>query len=216
MSDEMSGETQAAELARLGVATIYEASGRSGLVDIPLTQIVPGSRVAGPARTVLCGQDDNLMVHAVLAEVQPGDVLVLTMPDPAPVALVGELLATQAMVHKAAGILVDASVRDVAELRELGLPIWARFIRVRGATKTKVGAINSPVTVGGATIAPGDWVVLDEDGAVVVSRERVAEVLAASRARAEREASLRGKLQAGALSYDLHGLRAVVEGSGHS
>lgn len=156
------------------------------------------------------------MVHAVLAEVQPGDVLVLTMPDPAPVALVGELLATQAMVHKAAGILVDASVRDVAELRELGLPIWARFIRVRGATKTKVGAINSPVTVGGATIAPGDWVVLDEDGAVVVSRERVAEVLAASRARAEREASLRGKLQAGALSYDLHGLRAVVEGSGHS
>ncbi|MGE5333098.1 MAG: 4-carboxy-4-hydroxy-2-oxoadipate aldolase/oxaloacetate decarboxylase, partial [Nitrososphaerota archaeon] len=208
MSDEMIGETQAAELGRLGVATVYEASGRLGLIDIPLSQIVPGSRVAGPARTVLCGQDDNLMVHAVLAEVQPGEVLVLTMPDPAPVALVGELLATQAMVHKAAGILVDASVRDVAELRELGLPIWARFIRVRGAAKTKVGAINSPVTVGGATIRPGDFVVLDEDGAVVVSRERVPEVLEASRGRAEREASLRGKLQAGALSYDLHGLRA--------
>lgn len=212
----MSDETQAAEFARLGVATVYEASGRAGLIDVPLTQIVPGSHVAGPARTVLCGQDDNLMVHAVLAEVQPGEVLVLTMPEPAPVALVGELLATQAKVHKAAGILVDASVRDVAELRELGLPIWARYIRVRGAAKATVGAINGLVTVGGATIHPGDMVVLDEDGAVVVAQERVADVLEASRGRAERETALRGKLEAGALSYDLHGLRAVVEGGGRS
>jgi 4-hydroxy-4-methyl-2-oxoglutarate aldolase len=212
----MSDETQSAELARLGVATVYEASGRTGLIDTPLTQIVPGSRVAGPARTVLCGQDDNLMVHAVLAELQPGEVLVLTMPESAPVALVGELLATQAKVHGAAGILIDASVRDVAELRELGLPIWARYIRARGATKTKVGAINGPVTVGGAVINPGDIVVLDEDGAVVVARERVADALEASRARAEREAALRLKLEAGALSYDLHGLRAVVKGKERS
>lgn len=212
----MSDESQAAELARLGVATVYEASGRVGLIDIALSQIVPGSRVAGPARTVLCGQGDNLMMHAVLADVQPGEVLVLTMPEPEPVALVGELLATQAKVHKAAAILVDASVRDVAELRELGLPIWARYIRVRGATKTKVGAINEPITVGGALIRAGDMIVLDEDGAVVVEQARVAETLEASRARAERETRLRQQLEAGALSYDLHGLRAVVEGSKHS
>ena len=124
-------------LSELGVATVYEASGREGLFDVPLIQILPGSRVAGPARTVLCGQDDNLMVHAVIEQIQPGEVLVLTMPEPAPVALVGELLATQVKVRQAAGILVDAAVRDVDELVELGLPIWTRFIRVKGATKAK-------------------------------------------------------------------------------
>jgi 4-hydroxy-4-methyl-2-oxoglutarate aldolase len=204
------------QLAQLGVATVYEASGRVGLIDIPLTQIVPGSRVAGPARTVLCGQDDNLMVHAVLAEVQAGEVLVLTMPDPAPIALVGELLATQALAHNVAAILVDAAVRDVEELRELGLPIWTRYVRVRGATKTRVGRINDPVTVGGTVINPGDIVVLDADGAAVVAQDRVAAAVEASRARADRETRLRTQLQAGALSYDLHGLRAVIEGEGHS
>ena len=123
-------------LSELGVATVYEASGRDGLIDMPLIQLLPGSRVAGPARTVLCGQDDNLMVHAVIEQIQPGEVLVLTMPEPGPVALIGELLATQVKVRKAAGILVDAAVRDVEELVELGLPIWTRFIRVKGATKT--------------------------------------------------------------------------------
>lgn len=202
--------------AKYGVATVYEAAGRSGLIDVPLTQVIPGSRVAGPARTVHCGQDDNLMVHAALDQVQPGEVLVLTMPEPAPVALVGELLATQMQVHQVAAVLVDASVRDVEELRELGLPIWARWVRVRGATKTKVGPINEPVIVGGATIAPGDIVVLDADGAAVVSAQQAAQVLEASQARMEREANLRKKLQAGALSYDLHGLRPLVEGAGTS
>jgi 4-hydroxy-4-methyl-2-oxoglutarate aldolase len=198
--------------AHYGVATVYEAAGRSGLIDVDLTQIVPGSRVAGPARTVRCGQADNLMVHAVLDQVQPGEVLVLTMPGPEPVALVGELLATQAKVRQVAALLVDASVRDTEELRELGLPIWARWVRVRGATKTEVGTINEPVVVGGATIAPGDIVVLDADGAVVVPRQRAEQVLAAAQARQEREADLRKKLEAGALSYDLHGLRPLVEG----
>ena len=110
------------ELAGLGVATVYEALGQQGLIDVPLVQVVPGSRVAGPARTVLCGQDDNLMVHAVMEDVRPGEVLVVTMPEPAPVALVGELLAVQARVRGAAGLLIDASVRDLEELRELGLP----------------------------------------------------------------------------------------------
>ena len=201
------------QLAELGVATVYEASGRQGLVDIPLIPVTPGSRVAGPAITVLCGQGDNLMVHAVMEQVRPGSVLVITMPEPEPVAVVGELLAIQAKVRGAAGLLVDAAVRDVEELRRMGLPAWARFVRVRGATKDKVGGINVPVTVGGARIEPGDLVVLDDDGAVVVARARAQEVLAAAQARAEREAKLREKLEAGALSYDLHGLRQVVEGS---
>src|SRR3954447_23309638 len=112
------------ELARLGAATVYEASGRQGLVDAELHQLVPGSRACGPARIARCGQDDNLMVHAVMASLQPREVLVLTMPEPAPVALLGDLLATQAQVHGAAAILVDAAVRD---REELPLPVWARW-----------------------------------------------------------------------------------------
>jgi 4-hydroxy-4-methyl-2-oxoglutarate aldolase len=200
------------DLARLGSATVYEASGREGLIDLELHQLIPGSRAAGPARTVRCGQGDNLMVHAVMDRAQPGDVLVLTMPEPEPVALIGELLATQARGRGVAALLVDAAVRDVEDLCELGLPIWARWIRVKGATKTAVGTIDEPVEVGGAEIRPGDQVVLDVDGAVVVRRERVDEVLAASRERAEYERDKRSRLEAGALSYDLDNLRARVEG----
>lgn len=200
-----------ARLGELGVATVYEASGREGLIDIPLIQIIPNSRVAGPARTALCGQDDNLMVHAVIEQIQPGEVLVLSMPEPAPVALIGELLATQVKVKQAAGILVDASVRDLNELVELGLPIWSRFIRVKGATKTKVGELNVPITVGGTQIATGDIVLMDADGAVCVKRERADEVLKASQERLTKEANLRKKLLAGEISYDLHGLRETVE-----
>jgi 4-hydroxy-4-methyl-2-oxoglutarate aldolase len=203
--------TDLAELAQLGTATVHEAAGRSPVVDLPLVQVVPGSRAAGPARTVRCGQGDNLMVHAAVAEALPGEVLVLTMPEPAPVALVGELLATQAKGRGAAALLVDAAVRDLEELRELGLPIWARYVRVSGAEKRVPGTIGEPVTVGGATVRQGDVVVLDADGVVVVERERVEEVLAAARERAERERVKRAQLEAGALSYDLDGLRALVE-----
>jgi 4-hydroxy-4-methyl-2-oxoglutarate aldolase len=135
----------------------------------------------------------------------------MTMPESAPVALVGELLATQVKVRKAAGILVDAAVRDVEELVKLGLPIWTRFVRVKGATKSKVGELNVPVSVGGANISLGDIVVLDADGGVCVKRERAEEVLKASEARFEKEARLREKLAVGEISYNLHGLREVVE-----
>jgi len=200
-----------AELASLGSATVYEAGGRRGYVEADLIQVVPGSRAAGPARTVRCGQDDNLMVHAAMAEVQPGEVLVLTMPEPRPVALIGELLATQAKAHGAAALLVDASVRDVEDLIEIGLPIWARWTRVRGATKDAAGVIGGPVIVGGAKIRQGDAVVLDVDGVAVIESERAQEVLEAARERAEKERAKRQKLEGGALSYDLDGLRERVE-----
>jgi 4-hydroxy-4-methyl-2-oxoglutarate aldolase len=203
--------TNATELARLGSATVYEAGGRGGYIEADLVQIVPGSAIAGPARTVRCGQDDNLMVHAVMAAVQPGDVLVLTMPRPAPVALVGELLATQAKARGAAGILVDASVRDAEQLVELDLPVWARWVRIRGATKAIVGEIDVPVVVGGATIQPGDMLVLDGDGVAIVERDRVDAVLAASREREEREIAKRARLEAGELSWEIDGLRERAE-----
>jgi len=200
-----------ARLSELGVATVYEASSREGLVDVPLVQLLPSSRAAGPARTVLCGQDDNLMVHAVIEHIQPGEVLVLGMPEPQPIALIGELLATQIKARGAAAVLVDGACRDIEELVKLGLPIWTRYVRVKGASKTKIGELDVTVTVGGAQITPGDVIVLDADGAVCIKRERAKQVLMAAEARFEREATLREKLVAGQTSYDLHGLRDVVE-----
>jgi 4-hydroxy-4-methyl-2-oxoglutarate aldolase len=201
-----------AALARLGVATLHEAAGKAGIVDAPLVQVVRGSRVAGPARTARCGQGDNLMVHALLADARPGEVLVLTMPEPAPVALVGEVLATQARVRGVAGLLVDGAVRDVEQLEELGLPIWARHVRAQGATKDQVGELDVPVSVGVAEIRPGDVVVLDADGAVVVPAARAAEIQALGLEREARERDLMARLEEGAATYDLHDLRRLVEG----
>ena len=204
--------TQVDELARLGVATVHEAQGKTGLVDLPLVQVVPGSRVAGRARTALCGNGDNLMVHAAVAHAKPGDVLVLTMPDPSPVAVVGDLLATQALDQGVAAMLVDAAVRDLDELRELGLPIWARYVRAQGATKQHVGQLDARVVVGGTEIDPGDLVVLDADGAVVVKADRVDDVVGAARAREAHENDLRPRYAAGERSYDVNDLRRLVEG----
>lgn len=204
--------TQLEELAWLGVATVYEAQGRTGLVDLPLVQVVPGSRVAGLARTALCGNGDNLMVHAAVAHAEPGDVLVLTMPEPTPVAMVGDLLATQALAQGVTAMLVDGAVRDVEELRELGLPIWARYVRAQGAAKDHVGALDMPVVVGGARIERGDVIVLDADGAVVVEAGRLDDVVTAARAREARETELRARYAAGERSYDVNDLRRLVEG----
>jgi 4-hydroxy-4-methyl-2-oxoglutarate aldolase len=199
-------------LARLGVATVHEAAGKTGLVDLPLTQVVPGSRVAGPARTALCATGDNTMVHALVAHARPGDILVLTSLEPKAVALVGDLLATQAQARGVAGLLVDGAVRDVEELAALGLPVWARYVRAQGATKGAVGKLDVPVVVGGIEIRPGDAVVLDGDGATVLGAERVDEVLALAVERERQERDLRERYAAGELSYDLQGLRGLVEG----
>ena len=204
--------TDYATLAALGVATVHEAAGRVGVIDIALTQVVPGSRVAGPARIALCAAGDNTMVHAVIAHAAPGDVLVLTSSEPAPVALVGELLATQAQAQGVAGILVDGAVRDLDELAAIGLPIWARFVRAQGATKGAVGELDVPVTIGGTEIKPGDLVVMDCDGAMALASAHVEEVLPLALERAERERAMRERYASGELSYDLNGLREIVEG----
>ena len=204
--------TDYAELAALGVATVHEAAGRTGIVDLPLTRVVPGSRAAGPARTALCAPGDNTIVHALVAHARPGDVLVLTSAEPAPVAFVGDLLATQARAQGVAAVLVDGAVRDLDELADLGLPIWTRFVRAQGATKGEVGKLDVPVVVGGVEIRPGDLVVMDGDGAVVVPTDRVEAVLSAARERADKETAVRPRYRDGELSYDLQGLRALVEG----
>jgi 4-hydroxy-4-methyl-2-oxoglutarate aldolase len=204
--------TDYAVFARLGVSTVHEAAGRTGVVDYPLTQVVPGSRVAGPARIAVCTAGDNTMVHAVIAHARPGDIIVLTSTEPAPIAFIGDLLATQAQTQGVAALLVDAAIRDLDELAAIGLPIWARWVRASGATKGGVGQLDVPVTIGGAAIRPGDLVVMDCDGAMALPAERAAEVLPLALEREQREQAMRERYAAGELSYDLQGLRALVEG----
>lgn len=209
----MNENQKIARLAEIGTATVYEASGRQGLIDIPLIQVVPKSRVAGKARTVQCGQGDNLMVHACIEHIQPGEIVVIAQPEPQASALIGEMLMTQMAVAGAAGVLLNGSVRDFEELVEMGVPIWTQFVRVRGTTKTEIGRLNSPVTIGGSTIYPGDIVVMDADGAITVRASRLDEVLEKAEARAAEEGQMRERYRNGERSYDLHGLRQVVEKS---
>jgi 4-hydroxy-4-methyl-2-oxoglutarate aldolase len=196
------------EFAEAGVATVYEAYGRRGLLDVELFPLSPGRSVAGPARIALCGQDDNRAVHEVMTHAQPGEILVLTMPRPAPVALFGDLLATQAQTAGVAGVLVNAAVRDSADLAMMDMPVWARWRRATGATKDLRGKVDVPVEIGGTVIAPGDILVLDEDGATAIARSDVDSALEAVRQRIAKEDGLRKRWAAGELSYDAYGMRA--------
>jgi 4-hydroxy-4-methyl-2-oxoglutarate aldolase len=196
-----------ARFAELGVATTCEGAGGSGLVAGSLVRLVPGSRAAGPARTALCGPADNLAAHRLLETVREGEVVVLVPSEPRPVAVIGELMAVQARVRGAAAILVDGPVRDVDELVELGLPVWARSVSAAGPGKAVPGEIDVPVTVGGVRIEAGDLVVLDGDGVVVVPRSRRGEVLVAAEERVAKEAAVRPRLAAGESSMDVFGLR---------
>jgi 4-hydroxy-4-methyl-2-oxoglutarate aldolase len=211
MSERASFETPETAAEAYGVSTLYEAAGRSGLVDLELISVLPDAKVAGRARTVLCGQDDNLMVTAAIAHARRGDVLVVRMPESRPVSMLGGLLAEQCVARGVAGVLVDAAVRDVAEIRALRLPVWARFVRARSAAKKVVGALDAPLEIGGTTISPGDLVVMDPDGAVAIAAARIDEVLAAAAARVAQEAVKLERYRRGELSYDLDGLRALVE-----
>ncbi|WP_314173133.1 4-carboxy-4-hydroxy-2-oxoadipate aldolase/oxaloacetate decarboxylase [Streptomyces winkii] len=199
------------ELAAAGVATVYEAYGRRGLLDVEWTPLQPGRRIAGPARIARCGQGDNRAVHEVMPHLRPGEVLVLTMPRPEPVALFGDLLATQAAARGAAGVLVDAAVRDSADLARFEYGVWTRWRRARGATKDERGSVNVPVEIGGTTVAPGDVVVLDDDGATAVAAADVEAAVEAVRQRITKEEGLRERWAAGEFSYDAYGMRAADE-----
>ncbi|WP_135256817.1 dimethylmenaquinone methyltransferase [Thermus caldilimi] len=198
------------ELVRLGTATVYEAGGREGLLEASFLRLPEGAKAAGPAFPVLCAQGDNLAVHAAMAALRPGEVLVVAMPQPEPVALVGELLATQAKTQGAVALLVDGAVRDADALKSLCLPVWARFLSPKGARRETVLGLGRPVRVAGVEVRLGDYLVLDGDGVVVVRRERIREVLQKAKERAGREEALRERFAQGEVSIDLYGLRERV------
>ncbi|MQA88470.1 MAG: 4-carboxy-4-hydroxy-2-oxoadipate aldolase/oxaloacetate decarboxylase [Streptosporangiales bacterium] len=210
------------ELSKAGAATVHEAAWRTGLLAPNLRPIYPGARVAGTAVTVLCPAGDNLMIHLAIELCRPGDVLVVALASECTDGLVGELIATSLRAHGVRGVVVDAGVRDVAELRRMDFPVWSRAVSAQGTTKRAAGWVNVPVVCGGQLVQPGAVVVADDDGVVCVPAELAPEVAKRCRARVEREHAMRERLVGGELSADINDLRAVarelgveyVDGSG--
>jgi 4-hydroxy-4-methyl-2-oxoglutarate aldolase len=168
------------------------------------------ARVAGSAVTVLCGAGDNLMIHAAIAVVQPGDVLVVTTFSDSTDGMFGELLAESCRVHGVAGLVIDAGVRDTAEIATLGFPVWSKAVSAQGTSKTIAGSVNVPIVCAGAAVSPGDVIVGDADGVVVVPRDSATIVLAAVDERLAKEGRTRERLKAGELGLDIYGLRDVL------
>jgi 4-hydroxy-4-methyl-2-oxoglutarate aldolase len=197
-------------LAEAGVSTVHEADRRRGALDPRLRPIQQDVRIAGSAITVSCHPGDNLMIHAAVETCRPGDILVVTTTSPSTDGMLGELLATSLATRGVRGVVLDAGVRDVAELRAMGFPVWARAVSPQGTVKASPGSVNVPVVCGGRQVSPGDAVVADDDGIVVVPRERAETVLAAARARLAKEEVTRSRLAAGELGLDIYDLRPLL------
>ena len=201
-------------LAEAGVATVHEAAGRVGLLDPSLKPIQQGVSIAGSAVTVLCPPDDNMMVHAAVEVVEPGDVLVVATMEPSTHGMFGDLLATSFLSRGLAGLVIDAGVRDTATLREMTFPVWSRVIHSQGTVKERPGSVNLPVVIGNQHVHPGDVIVADDDGVMVVRLADAVRVADASRARLEKEVITRDRLEAGELSVDFYGFRDKLLGLG--
>jgi 4-hydroxy-4-methyl-2-oxoglutarate aldolase len=200
-----------ARLAELGVSTVHEAQGRTGLLGHHLRPIYPGARIAGRAVTVSAPPGDNLMIHAAVEQTRPGDILVVAFTSPCTDGALGELLATSLRAHGVIGVVIDAGCRDVAELTAMRFPVWSRAVCAQGTVKASPGSVNVPVVIGGGYVRPGDAVVADDDGVVVVPRERAAEVAAAGTARRATEEEKRRRLAAGELGLDMYQLRPLLQ-----
>ncbi|MGY1632473.1 4-carboxy-4-hydroxy-2-oxoadipate aldolase/oxaloacetate decarboxylase [Geodermatophilus sp. SYSU D01186] len=198
---------EAETLGTRGVATVHEALGRVGYLGPEYRPAWPGARMGGTAVTAVCWPGDNLMIHVAVEQCRPGDVLVVATNSPSTDGLFGELFATSLAQRGVRGVVLASGVRDVAELREMGFPAWSRAVSAQGSVKATAGAVNVPVVLGGQTIHPGDVVLGDDDGVMVVPRADVGRALTASQARLDKEAATRAAFQQGELGLDRYGLR---------
>jgi 4-hydroxy-4-methyl-2-oxoglutarate aldolase len=198
-------------LRDLGVATVHEAQGRTGLMKTYMRPIYASAKIGGPAVTVSCQAGDNLMIHAAVEVCQPGDVLVVTTTADSTDGMFGELLATSLRVRGVAGLIIDAGVRDVMDLTAMEFPVWSKAISAQGTVKATAGSVNVPVVCAGALVHPGDVIVADCDGVVVVPRVQAAAVAKLSDERRIKEEKNRERLRAGELGLDMYGLRAKLK-----
>jgi 4-hydroxy-4-methyl-2-oxoglutarate aldolase len=200
-----------ARLAAAGSAAVHEAIGRRGFVGADIRPIQQGVRVAGSAITVSCHPGDNLMIHAAVEVCGDGDVLVVTNTAPSSHGMFGELIATSLMARGTRALIMDAGVRDTAELREIGFAAWSRHVSCQGTVKASPGSVNVPVVLGGVAVNAGDVVVADDDGVVVVPLDEVEWAVAQVEAREAKEAATRKRLAAGELGVDIYNLRPLLE-----
>jgi len=192
-------------------STIYEAQGKLGLLSHELRPIQRNGKICGPAVTVVCPAGDNLMIHAAIEVCKPGDVLVITTIGESVSGMIGELIVLALMKRGVQGVVIDAGIRDVARLRELGFPVWSRAICSQGTTKNRGGWVNAPAVCGGVRIRPGDLIVADDDGVVCVAREDLDSTLEAVLRRVDKEEQTKRKIARGEISLDFYGLRSVLE-----